>query len=91
METVKDLVVGEDADAQVIVGKALMEGLLYGVEGYSCRFSKNIPQTFILFLAVGENIDLITFQQIVLKRLFQQVEVLMEERLDGDVKVESGE
>ena len=34
METVENLVVGEEADAQIVVGKTLMEGILDRSESY---------------------------------------------------------
>ena len=89
METVEDLVVGKHADTQVVVGKTLVESLLNGSEGYFRLFDKNIFQTLILLLTVCTDIYLVALQQIVLKGLYEQVEVLMEERLHGDVKVKN--
>ena len=42
METVEYLVVCEYADAQVIIGKTLMEGLFYRGKRYFSFFGKNI-------------------------------------------------
>ena len=91
METVEDLVVGKDADTQIVVCKALVEGILDWSEGYFCLFGKNILQALILFLTVRTDIDLIALQQIVLEGLREQLEVLMEQRLDGDVEMKSDE
>ena len=89
METIENLMIGKDTDVQVVVGKALVEGLIdRGKDDLLGLLGKDILQTFILFLAVGKDKDLIALQQIVLERLCQQVEVLMEERLDSDMETE---
>ena len=59
METVEYLVVGKDADAQVVIGKALMKGLVNACKRNFCLFRKDFLQALDLFLAVGEDIDLI--------------------------------
>ena len=91
METVEDLMIGEETDAQVVVGKTLMERLVNWRKshiGDSPR-CENFLQTFVLLLAVGEDIDLIALQEIIFEGFRQQVEVLVKEGLDGDVEVES--
>ena len=92
METVEDLVIGKEADAEVIVGKAFVKRFFYRCEdNIPSHFGKDILQAFVLFLTVGEDIDLIALQQIVLERLGEQVEVLMEEGLHGDMKLQGRE
>ena len=89
METVEYLVVGEEADAQIVVGKTLVKGILDGGKnhiGDSPR-CENFLQTLVLFLAVGEDINLIALQEIVFERFGEQVEVLVEKGLDRDVEV----
>ena len=56
VEAVENLVVGEEAQAQGIVGKALVYGGIYGCEGVAHDFLESL----LLFLAVGENEYLIT-------------------------------
>ena len=51
---------------------------------------EDFAQTFVLLLAIGKDKDLITLQQIVFERLREQVEVLVEQRLDGDIEVKRG-
>ena len=60
METVKYLVVCEEADAQVIIGKALMKRLIYRRKDESLILRlKDLLQTLVLFLAIGKDIDLV--------------------------------
>ena len=94
MEAVEYLVVGKDADAEIIVGKAFVKGIFNGRE-YRPNFRRggkllrleDFAKAFVLFLAVSEDIDLVAFQLVVLESLFQQVEVFVEKRLDSDVEV----
>ena len=73
METVEDLVIGEEADAEVIVGKAFVKRFFYWCEdNIPSHFVKDILQTLVLLLTVGKDIDLIALQQIVLERLGEQ-------------------
>ena len=81
--------IGKETDAQIIIGKALVEGLIDGGEGNVCLFGKNIFQALILFLTICKDINLIALQEVIFERLGEQVEVLMEERLNGDMKVDS--
>ena len=87
METVEDLVIGKNTDAQVVVSKALVKRFINAGERYLCLFGKDIFQTLDLLLTVGEDIYLIPLKEIVFKSLCQQVEVLMEEGLYGDIEV----
>ena len=60
METVEYLVVCKEADAQVIIGKALMKRLIYRRKDESLILRlKDLLQTFVLFLAIGKDIDLV--------------------------------
>ena len=71
-----------------------MEGLVDGGEHRRSLIirqrGQNLLQTFVLLLAIGEDVNLVTLQLVVLKCLFQQVEVLMEKRLYGDIEPQSG-
>ena len=49
---------------------------------------ENIAQTLRLLLRVGENIELVALQEIVVEGLGEQTEVLVEERLRRDVKLD---
>ena len=89
METVEDLVVGKDTDVQVVIDKTLVESILDGIEGYFCLLGKNIFQSLILLLTVGTDVDLVALGVIVGEGLLEQIEVLMEEGLDGGVKIKS--
>ena len=91
METVEDLMIGKETDAEVVVGKALVERLFNRRKSHigDCPRCENFLQAFVLLLAVGEDIDLIALQEIVFEGFRQQVEVLVEEGLDGDMEVES--
>ena len=61
METVEDLMIGKETDAEVVVGKALMERLFNWRKSHigDCPRCENFLQAFVLLLAVGEDIDLI--------------------------------
>ena len=90
METVEDLMIGEETDAEIIVSKSFVKSLIdRRKDNILSHFGKDILQTLVLFLAVGEDIDLIALQQIILKGLGEQVEILMEERLHRDMELQS--
>ena len=92
METVEDLMIGKETDTEIIVSKAFVKCLFDGCEDdILSHFGKDILQTLVLLLTVGKDIDLIALQQIVLERLGEQVEVLMEEGLHGDMKLQGRE
>ncbi len=93
MEAVEYLVVGENAVSQVVVGKTLVKRFFYRrKEGCVATgtYGKNLLQTLILLLAVGKDEDTVTLQEEILKRLLQHVEVLVEERLYGDIEPQGG-
>ena len=90
METVEDLMIGEETDTEIIVGKAFVKCLFDGCEDdILSHFGKDILQTLVLFLTIGEDVDLIPLQQIVLKGLGKQVKILMEERLHRNMELQS--
>ena len=90
METVEDLMIGEETDTEIIVSKAFVEGLIYWrKDNILSHFGKDILQTLVLFLTIGEDVDLIPLQQIVLKGLGKQVKILMEERLHRNMELQS--
>ena len=60
METVEYLVVCKEANAQVIIGKALMKRLIDRRKDESLILRlKDLLQTFVLFLTIGKDIDLV--------------------------------
>ena len=84
MEAIKYLMVGEEAELQIVVGKSLVKGLIYRLK-LDPRMSviraclvKDILQTLLLFLTVGENIEFVSSRDIVFQRLLQQLKILME-------------
>ena len=94
METVENLVVGEAAHTAHVVGEALVEGLVDVGEGdgRARRFLivENVAQALYLLGAVGEHEDLVTLQDIVLERLTEQGEVLVEDGLRCGVERDAG-
>ena len=106
MEAVENLMVGEEARFQVVVGKALVEGFVdrddrgrWKVERgrrIVCRWcilfarSKNFLQAFLLLGAVCQDIEFKALQQIVLKGLRQELKVLVEQGLGLDVEADFG-
>ena len=94
MEAVKYLMIRKDANTQIVVGKTFVESLFDGGKDSLTPLKigkllclENFAESFVLFLTVCENKDLITLQQIVLEGFCQKIEVLMEKRLDGNMKV----
>ena len=91
METVENLMVGEEAQFQGIIGKTLMQRMVHGnklYSGFSIR--ENILQTLLLLLTVRQNIQFIVFQQIFLQGRNQQFKVLMEQGLGRNLTVHGG-
>ena len=86
VETVEDLMVGEATHAQVMVYEALVQRAVDAFEGKSRFFGKDVFQSLNLLLAVGQHIELVPLQKIVLQSYCQQVEVLVEERLGRGIE-----
>ena len=100
MESVEDLVVGEEAYFGVVVYESLMQGFIYrckvdvAMRDTACCFGffegsfiEDVSQSLILFGAVGKDIEVIFSEQIVFHCLHQEVEVLVEEGLWRGVEV----
>ena len=103
METVEDLMISKKTDAQIVISKTFMKSVLdrgedggrwkvecgrWNVEGGGRYVGfEDFTQALVLLLAVGKYKNLLALQQIVFKRLREQVEVLMEQRLNGDIEV----
>ena len=93
VEAVEDLVVGEEAHPQVVVDEALVQRAVYGSEKrrvVSGEGQENLLQPLVLLLAVGQYVDGVPLQLIVLEGLGEQVEVLVEERLGRCVEADAG-
>ena len=102
MITVEYLVVGKEAEFQRVVGKTLVERMVNGGEGdgcwvmgvgglrLGCKRFKDVLQTLLLLLTVGQDIQFVAFQQIVLQSRNQQLEILVEERLRSDFTMHGG-
>ena len=103
METVENLVVSKYAELAVGVHKTSVEGLLDGLKGDADRafyvvgvFASNIIphlcedilQSLQLFAAVCQYIELVAVSQILLQRLLQQLEILVELGLGSNVEGE---
>ena len=60
METVKNLMVGEDTNLDVVVDETTMYGLIYrckaNLEAFQLVAGKDVAQALILFCAVGQYI-----------------------------------
>ena len=81
MVAVEYLVVSKDAEFLVVVSKSFVQGLFYRLEKHTTFFSENVAKTVQLLGTVCKNTEPIAISQILLKRLLQQVEILMELRL----------
>ena len=96
VETVEYLMVGKDAQLQAVVGKTFVEGLFDSIEKHSSSLTANlypvalatedVAQAFQLLLAVGKDAKMIARVKILVQRLLQQFEVLVELGLRRDVK-----
>ena len=94
MITVEDLMIGEETESQHVIGKTLMDGLVYrhklNMLMLELLTGKDVQQTLLLFLTIGKDIQLISLQHIVLQCIGEQLEILMEERLWGDITFNGG-
>ena len=91
METVKNLMVREKTDFELMVRKTGMKRAVY-------RFKNNTGtllfeyslQTIRLFRRISQNIKTITLHAELRQCLRQQIKILMENRLDCQIKAQSG-
>ena len=92
VEAVEDLVVGEQAHLQVVVGKAFVQGLGNGGEGENCVVLsiEYGLETVGLLGRVGEDVDGVALGDVVLEGGGDEVEVLVEDGLGGDGERPSG-
>ena len=91
MEAAEDLVVGEEAAAEGVVGEALVEGAIDGGEGdVVAAVFEDVADAFGLLLAVGEQVDGVALAEVLAEGLADEVEVLLEEGLGGGVEAEDG-
>ena len=71
VETVEYLVVGEEADAQRVVGESVVKRVVYGGEGEILALGfhligvEDVAQTACLLLTVGEDVELVAHQHVV--------------------------
>ena len=92
METVKDLMVGEEASPYGVVGKALVQRVVHGCEGQVLAFClylvrvENVAQTTCLLLAVSKDVNLVAHEHIVGERPCEQLKVFVKQRLRRDLK-----
>ena len=82
VEAVKYLMVGEEACLQVIVDESLVQSFVNRDE----YFRKNVLQSFLLLLAICQDVESVALSGIQLQRLRQQIEILVEQRLSLGVE-----
>ena len=91
VETVENLMVGKDAQLQVVVDKSLMEGTQHGHEGdIVAAVVENGFQTVDLLLAVGKYHESVAVAQKVGKRLPYEFKILMIDALRTAFQRHSG-
>ena len=91
VKTVEQLVVGEDAQVQGVVGKAFVQGTVYGSELYVVApFFEDVVQAVGLFLAVAANEQGIALLHVLLEAVGHEVEVLVEDGLRRGIEQEGG-
>ena len=78
-----------------MVDESLVQGLVHRIESHGVGFSgKNLLETLVLLLAVGQDIELIVLQQIVFQGTLEQFEILVKQRLglcaEGDGHIRRG-
>ena len=96
VETVKYLMVGEEATLQGVIGKSLVQGVVNGSERYLFALPllggplfEDGLQAHTLLGTIGQNVETVATRQIVGKGATDEVEVLMENRLGGDIVSQS--
>ena len=96
METVEDLMVGEEASPQTVVHKAGMQCAVYRLEGQVAAplaqfvAIENLSQALRLLHTVGKDIQAVALQHIVFEGAGEQFEILVEKGLGRDVKRDGG-
>ena len=85
MEAVEYLMIGEEADSLLVVGKSGMQRMAHICKRNLILY--NLPQTLLLLGTVSQDEELVAFQHIVFECLFQQLDILVEQRLRGDVEL----
>ena len=91
VETVEDLVVGKEGDAQRLVNKSFVQGVQDGRkgEGFS-HVLKDGAQTLRLLLAISKNVEVVTISLQLSECGAQEVEILVEQGLKFDVETHNG-
>ena len=90
VETVEDLVVGEEGEAQRLVDKSLVKSLFHGLERVGIDFFKDAFEAVGLLLAVGQDKDAAAREAQVAERFGQQLEVFVEKGLARDLEFHLG-
>ena len=83
METVEDLMIGEETELQRVVNKSFVDGFVDrrevdGIRLRLCLFFEDVLQTGNLLLAVGKDTDLISLVHQAMKLLTDQIKILVE-------------
>ena len=78
MESVEDLMVGEEAEFQLVVGETLMDGMVNGREDdVIATVAEYIAETLVLIRRVAEDKDSVALRDERCERLGYEVEVLV--------------
>ena len=84
VESVENLVVGKHTDAQFVVDKAFVHGAIHGDKGdIVVAVVEYHAQSRYLFFAVAENVEPIALAQKLVKRLADEIEILVVDALRG--------
>ena len=90
VEPVEYLVVGKEAALAVVVHESLVQGFVHGHKVYvvALQFlaAEDVLEALLLLGAVGKDVERVAFQDVVLESLCQEVEVLVEQWLRGNVE-----
>ena len=79
VEAPENLMVGEEAGVEGMVGKSFVEGVVDGGEGdVVASLVEDGAQTVGLPLVIGEDVKVVAFVDVVVKRGGDEVEILME-------------
>lgn len=91
MKTVEQLVIGETADFQLVVGKTTVNGFIDSCKRYIFfPIFKDGMDAGRLFFYITQNVQGITFFQILLESRTYQVEILVEDWLYLRLEIDSG-
>ena len=91
VETVENLVVGEDTQTAFVIHKALVESLFHCGKGdVVAAIAENLAQAFNLLLALGKDENFVTLLEEIAEGFANQVEIFMVDALRREIVFDNG-